>query len=130
MCFPGVCMEGVVIQAIVVACVGVKVSLLVMWKILNFFLSFCIIKKEGEDTGCTSQFYCWMLLILYFSMATCAYFIFQRMTSSSSSPSLLNDSAKPYTGHGKIWSCVCVPVCPSVCVCVPVCVILKAIWTL
>lgn len=26
------------------------------------------------------------------------------MTNSSSSPSLLNDSAKPYAGHGKTWS--------------------------
>lgn len=25
------------------------------------------------------------------------------MTNSSSSPSLLNDSAKPYAGHGKTW---------------------------
>lgn len=25
------------------------------------------------------------------------------MTNSSSSPSLLNDSAKPYAGHGKAW---------------------------
>lgn len=35
------------------------------------------------------------------------------MTNSSSSPSLLNDSAKPYAGHGKtrslflfLWVCV------------------------
>lgn len=33
----------------------------------------------------------------------CVHFIFQRMTNSSSSPSLLNDSAKPYAGHGKTW---------------------------
>ncbi|EGV93366.1 PAB-dependent poly(A)-specific ribonuclease subunit 3 [Cricetulus griseus] len=32
------------------------------------------------------------------------YPLMQRMTSSSSSPSLLNDSAKPYAGHDHLTS--------------------------
>ncbi|KAG8136846.1 hypothetical protein E2320_005412, partial [Naja naja] len=38
------------------------------------------------------------------SPAESKYPMMQRMTNSSSSPSLLNDSAKPYAGHGWIYT--------------------------